>query len=173
FVSSVWPEYSSKPFAESDALNKKHKEEMEKNPVKAKVFTKLFFRHWDDWVEDKRQHLFVMPATGGEPRDVTPGDRDSYPTSDTFSTGNNFTFSPDSTHLVFTAVPSRNEAWSTNYDICRVPILGSKIECLTKDNLAADSGPAFSPDGRWLAYRAQKKTGFEADKWELMVVPSN
>ena len=60
FSSAVWPEYSDKPFKESNELNKKRKEENEKNPVKAKVFTKLFFRHWDSYVEDKRQHLFVL-----------------------------------------------------------------------------------------------------------------
>ena len=124
FVSAVYPEYSEKPFKESDELNKKRKEEAEKNPVKAKVFTKLFYRHWDEYVEDKRQHLFVMPADGGEPKDVTPGDRDAFPTSTTFSTGDNFTFSPDGKYLVFTAVPEKNEAWSTNYDICRVPVDG-------------------------------------------------
>ena len=169
FVSAVYPEYSEKPFKESDELNKKRKEEAEKNPVKARVFTKLFYRHWDEWVEDKRQHLFVMTAEGGDPKDVTPGDRDAFPTSDTFSTGDNFTFSPDGKYLVFTAVPAKNEAWSTNYEICRVPVTGgtTQWESLTKDNPAASSGPAFSPDGKWLAYRAQKRAGFEADKWDL------
>ena len=62
FVSAVYPEFSDKPFKESDAANKKRKEEIEKNPVKAKVFTHLFYRHWDSYVEDKRQHLFVIPA---------------------------------------------------------------------------------------------------------------
>jgi dipeptidyl aminopeptidase/acylaminoacyl peptidase len=170
FVSSVYPEYSRKPYSESDALNKKRKEEAEKNPVKARVFQKLFYRHWDEWVEDKRKHLFVMPVSGGEPRDVTPGDRDAYPTSDTFSSGDNFTFSPDSKYIIYTAVPERNEAWSTNYDICRAPVSGGKIECLTSDNRAADGAPSFSPDGKWLAYRAQRRPGFEADKWELLVV---
>jgi dipeptidyl aminopeptidase/acylaminoacyl peptidase len=170
FVSTVYPEYSGKPYRESNALNKKRKEEAEKNPVKARVFTKLFYRHWDEWVEDKRKHLFVMPAAGGEPRNVSPGDRDAYPTSDTFSSGDNFTFSPDSKYLVYTAVPERHEAWSTNYDIYRSPVSGGKIECLTKDNPAADGAPSFSPDGKWLAYRAQKRPGFEADKWQLMVV---
>jgi dipeptidyl aminopeptidase/acylaminoacyl peptidase len=173
FVSAVYPEYSTKPYAESNALNKKRKDEAAANPVKARVFTRLFYRHWDDWVEDKRQHLFVMPATGGEPRDVTPGDRDAYPTSSTFETRDNFTFSPDGQSLVFTAVPARHEAWSTNYDICRVPVTGGSTswECLTADNHAADSGPTFSPDGRWLAYRSQKRPGFEADRWQLIVLP--
>jgi dipeptidyl aminopeptidase/acylaminoacyl peptidase len=181
FVSAVYPEYSEKPFKESDALNKKRKEEIEKNPVKAKVFTKLFYRHWDEYVEDKRQHLFVMAfndGKGGEPKDVTPGDRDAFPTSDTFSTGDNFTFSPDGKYLVFTAVPEKDEAWSTNYDICRVPVnpeasrgrKPTEWECLTKDNPAADSGPVFSRDGKKLAYRAQQRAGFEADKWNVFVV---
>jgi dipeptidyl aminopeptidase/acylaminoacyl peptidase len=169
FVSAVYPEFSAKPFAESDALNKKRKEEAEKNPVKAKVFTRLFFRHWDDYVEDKRQHLFVMNNDGSGVRDVTPGDRDAYPTSSTFSVGDDFTFSPDGSHLVFTAVPERDEAWSTNYDLCRVPIGGGKIETLTASNPAADGAPRFSPDGKYLAYRAQKRPGYEGDRWELMV----
>jgi dipeptidyl aminopeptidase/acylaminoacyl peptidase len=170
FVSSVYPEYSDKPYKESDDANRKRKEEVEKSPVKAKVFTKLFFRHWDSYVEDKRQHLFVIPATGGEPRDVTPGDLDANPTSDTFSIGDDFTFSPDSTHLIFTAPPERDEAWSTNYNLCRVPVAGGKVECLTKENPAADGGPRVSPDGKRLLFRSQRRAGFEADRWELMVV---
>lgn len=172
FVSAVFPEFSEKPFKESDAANKKKNEEIEKSPVKAKVFTKLFFRHWDDYVGDKRQHLFVIPATGGEPRDVTPGDRDAYPTSTTFSVGDDFTFTPDSQHLVFTAVPDRDESWSTNYDLCRVKIdnTSTKWETLTTSNPAADNGPRFSPDGKKLAYRAQKKPGYEADKWDILTV---
>lgn len=183
FVSAVWPEHSDKPFAESDALNKKRMEANEKNPVKAKVFKRLFFRHWDDYVEDKRQHLFVMDVaaqpqglpTVSELRDVTPGDRDAYPTSMTFSVGDDFTFSPDGKHLYFTAVPAKDEAWSTNHDICRVPTAGDprEWECLTIKNPAADSAPQFSPDGSWLAYRAQRRAGFEADRWEIMVMSVN
>src|SRR5207237_8894268 len=55
FVSAVWPEFSEKPFTESDALNRKRVEEREKSPVKARVFTRLFFRDWDDYVEGTAQ----------------------------------------------------------------------------------------------------------------------
>jgi dipeptidyl aminopeptidase/acylaminoacyl peptidase len=36
-------------------------------------------------------------------------------------------------------------------------------------NAAADGCPRFSPDGKWLAYRAQSRAGFEADRWQLML----
>ena len=181
FVSAVYPEFAKLPFKESDAANKKKMDEIKASPIKAKVFTKLFYRHWDSYVEDKRQHLFVLPfdANGAEgfaePQDVTPGDRDAFPTSSTFSSGDDFTFSPDGKHLVFSAVPEKDEAWSTNMDLCRVSISNTsdKWENLTKDNLAADSAPMFSPDGNYLAYRAQKRPGFEADKWEIMIVETN
>jgi dipeptidyl aminopeptidase/acylaminoacyl peptidase len=169
FVSAVYPEYAKMPFAKSDAANKKRMDEAEASPVKARVFTRLFFRHWDSYVEDRRQHLFVIPAAGGEPRDVTPIDRDAFPTSFTFASGEDFTFTPDSKHLIFTAPPAKDEAWSTNYDLCKVAITG-KIETMTTDNPAADNGPQFSPDGKWLAYRAQKKPGFEADRWQIYLV---
>ncbi len=172
FVSAVYPEYSDKPFAESDAANKKRAEEIESNPVKARVFTRLFYRHWDSWVEDKRQHLFVVAAEGGEPRDLTPGDRDGWPTSTTFAQGDDFTFTPDSSAVVYTAPPERDEAWSTNYDLFRVPVGGGAAQNLTSANAAADGFPRFSRDGKWLAYRAQRKAGYEADRWELMVMPA-
>ncbi len=174
FVSAVYPENSEKPFKESNELNKKKKEEIEKNPVKAKVFKQLFYRHWDSWVEDKRQHLFVMNADGGDPHDATPGDRDAYPTSTTFSIGDDYTFSPDGNYLVFTAVPAHGEAWSTNHDICRVSVTNTspKWETLTA-NQAGDTAPLFSPDGTKMAYRSQKKVGYEADKWNLTVVDCN
>jgi Tol biopolymer transport system component len=147
FVSAVHPEFSTKPFGESDKLNKDKIEAIEKNLVKAKVFTRLFYRHWDSWVEDKRQHLFVLDVEDkgqgvqavGTPRDVTPGDRDAYPTSTTFSVGDDFCFSPDGSHLIFTAVPAKNEAWNTNHDICRVSVTNTSAdwETLTGDNPAA------------------------------------
>ena len=177
FLSMVRPEFSELPFAEADKKNAEADKAAEENPVKAKTFTKLFYRHWDSYVEDKRGHLFVITAKDGggwgEPHNCTPGDRDAYPNSTTFSVGDDFTFTPDSKHLVFAAAPGDgSEAWSTNYDLCRVTIdnKSTKWETLTEANKAADNGPKFSPDGKKLAYRAQKRSGYEADKWDILVV---
>lgn len=181
FVSAVWPEFSSLPFAESDALNVRQQQMLDESPVQARVFNRLFYRHWNSYVENKRQHLFVVDVTAaagwnlevGEPRDVTPGDRDASPTSFTFGSAQDYTFTPDGTHLVFTAGPATGEAWSTNSDLCRVSVSGGgeDWECLTAANPAADAHPVFSRDGRHLAWRAQARAGFEADRWQIFVTP--
>jgi dipeptidyl aminopeptidase/acylaminoacyl peptidase len=175
FVSAVFPEFSGLPFADADAKNKAREDEREKSPVKARTSDKLFHRHWDSQVENKRLHLFVCTADGSNPRDVTPGDRDAYPTSSTFSVGDDFTFTPDGQFLVFTAVPEKGEAWSTDHNLCRVSVTNTSADwpALTADNKGADNSPRFSPDGKKLAWRSQKRAGYEADKWEVKVVRVN
>ncbi|HYV39311.1 MAG TPA: prolyl oligopeptidase family serine peptidase, partial [Gemmataceae bacterium] len=176
FVSAVWPEFSAKPFKDSDKLHKDKIEEQKKSAVIARVFTRLPYRYWDEYLEDKRLHLFVCDfadGKAGEPRDVTPGDYNAFPVSESAG-ADNFTFSPDGTHLLFTAPPKENEAWSNNYDIWRIAVDGKgKPENLTKDNTAADGAPQFSPDGKHLAYRAQKRPGCDADLWQIVLVDVN
>ena len=172
FVSAVYPEFSEKPFDESDELNKEKRDEIEKSPVKAKVFNRLFYRHWDSYVEDKRQHLFVMKADGADVHDVTPGDRDAYPTSTTFCSRRQLHLQPR--RQVSRLHRRAGEGRSVEHELRHLPRgdrqQSTKWENLTKDNPAADAAPVFSPDGKQLAYRAQKKAGYEADQWELYVV---
>ncbi len=170
FVSEVFPEYSTLPFAQSDVLNRKKLDEAEHGMVKARIITHLMYRHWNRWVEGKREHIFVQPV-GGEPIDITPGDRDAVPTSETFSGGIDFCFSPDGREIAYTAtpVPAREEAWSTNHDIYTVSVHGGTPKQITT-NPAADGFPRYSPDGSSIAYRAQRRRGFEADRWELMLL---
>ena len=172
FVSAVFPEFSDQPFAKSDPLNKQKLAAREQSKVKARMITQLLYRHWDSWVDDRRQHLFVMELKNGKatgvPRDVTPGENDAIPTSSTFSEGDEFAFSPDGNELAYAAPHhvTREQAWSTNHDIWTVNLdTGERRQITT--NPAADTHPRYSPDGKQLAYRAQARAGFESDRWQL------
>src|SRR5205807_3080344 len=50
------------PECADDACNKHRDDELKKSKVKAKVFTRLFHRHWNTYTEFKRSHLFVVGA---------------------------------------------------------------------------------------------------------------
>jgi dipeptidyl aminopeptidase/acylaminoacyl peptidase len=168
FVSSVYPEFSDKPFVEANRLNKETMDALDNSAVKARVFDRLLYRHWDSWTDGTRQHLFVQSLSGGEPKNCTPGDREAVPSSDTFSSGDDYAWSPDSKELAYTAspLPQREEAWSTNHDVFTVNLQTGVRKQITT-NPGADGAPCYSPDGKFIAYRFQATPGFEADKWQI------
>ncbi|HEY0514607.1 MAG TPA: S9 family peptidase [Thermoanaerobaculia bacterium] len=128
-----------------------------------------FFRHWDAWSQGLRNHLFTLPVSGeGEAVDLTRGMNADSP-SRPYGGTEEFAFSPDGRTVVFAArVAGREEPWSTNFDLYSVPADGSRTpENLTKANLAWDTQPAFSPDGKTLAYLAMSRPGFEADRFRI------
>jgi dipeptidyl aminopeptidase/acylaminoacyl peptidase len=161
FTSEVYPDCAS------DECNQKRAEQAAASKVKAKIAERLLYRHWSSWKEGKRSHVFVSPADGGGARDLTPGDYDAPP----FSLGGpaDYAFSPDSKELAFARNTDRIEAISTNGDIFIVPVMGGEARRLTGENPANDVSPQYSPDGRYIAYRAQSKQGFESDRWRLML----
>jgi dipeptidyl aminopeptidase/acylaminoacyl peptidase len=161
FVSDVYPECAD------EACNAARREADEKNPVKVHHLTRLLYRHWDEWRENIRHHVFVAPLAGGAARDLTPGDFDSPPTQQEDSA---IAFTPDSHDLVF--VSNREgrdrEAFTTNNDVWSVPVTGGDAKRLTT-NPAADVQPVFTRDGKFMIVRAQRRPGFESDRWYLDV----
>ena len=140
------------------------------DPVSARVYESLPFRHWDEWEDGKRQHIFVWTPGSGAPVDLLRGlDLDS-PTKP-FGGIEEFAWSPDSRAIVYVAKsPGEPFAWSTDLDLFRVGVDGQGRRCLTRDNLAVDTAPAFSPDGRMLAWAAMSRPGYEADRQRLMIL---
>jgi dipeptidyl aminopeptidase/acylaminoacyl peptidase len=111
-----------------------------------------------------------MPASGGAPVDVMK-DMDADAPSKPFGGRGEYTFTPDSRAIVFGARNAgREEAWSTNFDLFVAPIDGSAApRNLTATNPAWDAHPAFSPDGRTLAYTAMQRPGYEADRFRIVL----
>jgi len=168
FVSSVYPD------AKDDIENRERDEALKKSKVKAKIFTRLLYRHWNAYSEFKRSHLFVLPADCNPPsaraecmlRDLTPGDHDVPP----FHLGGQdmYAISPDGQELAYTSNIDEVEATSTNNEIFVVPMAGGAPKKISTSP-GADTTPLYSPDGKYIAWRSQARAGFEADKWRLMV----
>jgi dipeptidyl aminopeptidase/acylaminoacyl peptidase len=124
--------------------------------------------------------------------DLTPGDYDA----PVFSLGgqDNYAFSPDGKEICYASNHDKNPAASTNNDVWIVPVnvgadafvppaseasaaqpskyvagVLAQAKNITADNPASDSTPLYSPDGRYIAYRAQQRPGYESDRFRLML----
>jgi dipeptidyl aminopeptidase/acylaminoacyl peptidase len=193
FRSDVYPECDGAPEPES-ACNAKKLDEAKNSKVKAQIFTHLLYRHWNAYKEGKRTHLFLeaVPAQASHinvagreferiqgatpfpaiPLDLTPGDYDA----PVFSLGgqDNYAFSPDGQEICYASNHDPEPAISTNNDLFTVPVnVGAQVLAQTKnitaDNKAADETPLYSPDGKYIAYRAQARPGYESDRFRLML----
>lgn len=160
--SEVFPECGA-----DDACNKQKLDAEKGNKVKARPITTLLYRHWTTWQGARRSHLLTLPISGGSVKDLTPGNRDVPP----FSLGgpDDYAISPDGAEVCYVMNSDEVPATSTNSDLYVVSIAGGASKKITV-NPAADTGPQYSPDGKYIAYRAQFRPGYESDRWRLMLL---
>jgi len=159
------------PDCDSVEQTKQRLDEEAKRKSSGLIYDGVFVRHWDTWKDGRRSHLFVMPSTGTDsPVDVMRG-MDADTPSKPFGGSEDFTFTPDGKELVFTARDvGPKEPWSTDFDLYRVPVDGlTPSVCLTENNEAWDSCPAFSPDGKTMAYLAMARPGYESDRFRIVL----
>src|SRR4026207_2470964 len=155
FTSDVYPDCND------DECNKKKDEQAESSKVKAHIVTRLLYKHWDEWRDVKRTHVFVVSSKGGTARDLTTGDFDAPPYA--AATGVDYAFSPDSSEIAYLRNPDKVEAISTNSDIFVTPLNGGSPKNITAANRGYDAGPVYTHDGKFILYRSQATPGFEAD----------
>jgi len=128
---------------------------------KAKTINQLLFRQWDRWLGDERNHLFLIDVEDGSMRDLTPGDFDTPPVS--LSSNHDFDISPEGDEICYVKNEDPVLAVSTNHDLFIVDTKTLKEKKITQ-NPALDSQPHYSPDGRYIAYTAMEKVGYESDR---------
>lgn len=114
-----------------------------------RVVTKLRYRSdRQGFLEDGTRQLFVVPADGGTPRQVTSGEWNAGGT----------VWTPDGRGLLFTSnrIADAEHAWRES-DIYRVDVASGAISQLTRRK-GPDNGPVPSPDGRLIAYTGYDST---------------
>ncbi len=145
-------------------------EEIDSRKSSGRIYDQIFVRHWDQWKDGRRSHLFARDIEGDEPVDVMK-QMDADTPSKPFGGPEEMTFTPNSRGLIFSARNvGRREAWSTDFDLYLSPIDASHPpRCLTEENKAWDTHPLFSPDGKTLAYLAMARPGYESDRLRIVL----
>lgn len=134
------------------------------------VYDKVFVRHWDEYADGTRNHLFHVDFATGKLTALTQGLDGDVP-SKPFGDEGDFDISPDGATVWYSArIAGTTEPWSTNFDVFSVPVTGGPAQNLTEANRAWDASPRVSPDGKRIAFKAMKRPGFEADRFELRVM---
>lgn len=136
------------------------------NQVKAKIIDNLFYRYWNYWLDGKRSHLFLYDIDKGTSLDLSPGDYDTPPLD--LGSDNDFAFSPDGREIAFVRNIDSVVAISTNNDIFTLSLEQGTLLKLT-ENKATDNHPTYSPDNKYLAYRAMATPGYEADQYDIIL----
>jgi dipeptidyl aminopeptidase/acylaminoacyl peptidase len=159
-------------WAEEDACDKAKDEAAAASPVKAQVWDSLLYRHWDAYTGKKRSHILVVDVDGKNPRDLTPASAVGDAETPTWFLGAplQYAWAPDSKEIAYVTNLDPVPAASTNNDVftLRLDEPGAKAVKVSTSP-GSDDAPAYSPDGKWLAFRSQKQAGFESDKFRLMV----
>jgi dipeptidyl aminopeptidase/acylaminoacyl peptidase len=135
-----------------------------------------FVRHWDTWErpgEYGRAFVYPLPARNGamlgDPVAIDGPAIADAPVVESpvkpFGGGEELAWAADSASVFFAGrVVDKAEPTSTNLDIYRSALDGSAPVNLTAGNLATDTQPTPSPDGRWLAWLAMERPGYESDR---------
>ncbi len=157
FSASVFPEAGA-----DGAKTVELAKQMDEGSVQAHLADGLLERHWDSWRDFQFTHLFKATFSGGVEA-ITSGKLD-YP-----AYGQGYDVSPDGKELCVATNVDKVPATSTNQDLFLISLEGDRTPKKITDNPAFDGDPVYSPDGRYIAYRLQKRPGAESDRFRLAV----
>ncbi len=155
--------FASEVYADCKTMqdNKVRKNAKEKSKVKARIIEELPYQVFDRYREDRFSHLFIINTDGTGLKDLTPGKYDCPPID--LGTDCDYSFSPDGKEVCYVTNTDENLACSTNNDLFIYNLETGNRKRITESK-ANDSGCIYSPDGKYIAYTAMERPGFEADR---------
>lgn len=122
-------------------------EESAASPTDPRVVDRILYLTRTGLSDDRRTHLYVVPATGGAPRQLTSGAYDEH----------SLAWSPDGSRLVF--ISNRSADPDANYsDDLWIVDAGTGRETRLTNTAGTEFQPAWSADGASIAYLANVRT---------------
>jgi dipeptidyl aminopeptidase/acylaminoacyl peptidase len=117
---------------------------------KVRVIDRLWYRlDGVGFIYERRQHLFLIPLSGGDPAQLTDGDWDD----------DDAAWSPDGTHIAFVSSRAEDRWRSPAPDLYTLAVQhaqAGELRCLTDGSIACSS-PSWSPDSKIIAIIGSSK----------------
>ncbi|MGM9837838.1 MAG: prolyl oligopeptidase family serine peptidase [Paludibacteraceae bacterium] len=140
-----------------------------------RIVTDLMYKHWDEWVETA-PHPFVgsfdlKKQRIGKTIDLLDGTAYESPMRP-FGGIEQLAWSPDSKEIAYTcrAKTGLEYALSTNSDIYLYRLADGSRRNITESNKGYDTNPAYSPDGKYIAWLSMERDGYESDENRLFIM---
>ncbi|HRF68369.1 MAG TPA: S9 family peptidase [Muribaculum sp.] len=138
-----------------------------------RVIDDLMYKHWDEWVTEI-PHPFLADFDGKKVTNVVDimADEPYESPMKPFGGVESFAWSPDSKQLIYVSrkKTGMEYALSTNSDLYLYDIASKTTKNITEGMMGYDTAPAYSPDGRYVAWLSMEHDGYESDKNRIFIM---
>ena len=149
-----------------------------------RVVDDLMYKHWDEWTETAPQPFVcdlnltyygegerIKTAKIGESVNILEGTAFESPMKP-WGGVEQLAWNPNNEEIAYTCRKKTglDYAVSTNSDIYLYNIRTREHRNITEPNQGYDTNPAYSPDGKYIAWQSMERDGYESDENRLFIM---
>jgi dipeptidyl aminopeptidase/acylaminoacyl peptidase len=158
------------PECQTDSCYQARKSQSEDNPIKAKLYDRLLFRHYYRWDDGLVNRLFIYDPVKKQSDCVFMSEFD-VPAS--IMGGNqDYVISPDCDEICFAMNTDKTPVLGVNNNLYTLNVAQSDLKQVTNFP-GQEVTPRYSPDGRYIAYQSQARAKYESDQRDINILDDN